>query len=626
LARNHAIQRLRRAFILGLGFLALVVIAAQYVAMKVPADSATYVHIVNLASRQRMLCEQITKTALMIHDGSLVAETRARSELDQALGTFARTHHALRHGDPEQGLPGNNSLLVESRFAEIDRWFRDVVSSGEVLLAEPRASGDARLLLPVLLEADLRFDPLMEGIVAAYEQETAAQVKTFRNLETLILTLTFLSLGGIALGVIRPVIRSVENEMQRRLRAQAKLRDQADELREAAETAQAAVRAKARFLASMSHEMRTPLNGVVGMAQVLEETNLDQEQREGLEVIKNSSQALLALISDILDLAKIEAGHLEIEKVDFDLHELVGKAARIVEPVIGVKGVQLRTEIESGVPRYVLGDPTRIRQVLLNLLSNATKFTVEGSVTIRLWHRPAASAGCELIRFEVADTGIGISEEQKERIFQPFTQADDSTTRRFGGTGLGLAISGQLVERMGGRLGCDSQPGEGSIFHFELELAMGDGTKANQEPAARVAVAAGDEVRPLDILLVDDLPLNRLVARKMLQAMGHTVWEAEDGLEAVSAFQERKFDLILMDMEMPKLDGIGATALIRELEEEGSWTPVIALTANALAGDRERILAEGLDDYLAKPIQREKLVETLARFSAGISAPQGAGS
>ncbi len=618
---DHSIPRLRLALRFGLSFIALVVIAAQLIAVKVPADSVVYVHIVNLASRQRMLCQRITKTALMIHDGSAAPKGQAREELDSALGEFARTHHALRHGDPEIGLPGKNSTPIKARFEDIDRWFRDVSSAGEGLLAEAEASPNARRLLGVLLEAEPQFISRMEAIVGAYEQETAAGLKNFRNLENVILTVTFLSLVGIALGVIGPMIRNVASEMQSRQKAEAKLREQAEELRRTASAAEAAMRAKARFLASMSHEMRTPLNGVVGMAQVMEETDLSEEQRASLDVIQSSSQVLLALISDVLDLAKIEADRLELESVDFDLHDLVEQTLRIVEPAVKSQDLEIYSEISSGTPRQVVGDPTRVEQVLLNLLSNAVKFTSDGHVVLRATSREGNSSERSTVRFEVTDTGIGIGPDQKARIFQPFTQADESTTRRFGGTGLGLAISCHLVERMGGVLDVDSKPGEGSTFHFEIEFEVAEQNKATPEPTV---MATLEDIPPLSLLLVDDVALNRLVARKMLEIHGHHVDEVEDGLEAVAAVEKTAYDVVLMDLEMPRLDGLKATARIRELDSDRALTPIIALTANGLAGDRERVLSAGFDDYLSKPIKRSSLVKALARVTADRLTPSGA--
>lgn len=621
MATDHSVSRLRLALRLGLGFMALVVIIAQIIAAKVPADSVVSVHIVHLASRQQMLCQRITLSALQIHDGSAVPKAKAREELDAALGEFARTHHALSHGDPEIGLPGDNSPEINQLLANIERWFRDVSSAGEALLAEDEASPAAERLLQVLLEAEPQFSSRMKAIVETYEQETAASMKRFRDLENVILALTFLSLVALALGVLRPMIKNVENEMQSRRRAENKLTVQAEELRLAAEKAEAAVRAKSRFLSSMSHEMRTPLNGVVGMAQVMEDTDLDEEQRGGLAVIKSSSLVLLALISDVLDLGKIEAGRLDLEKIAFDLPDLVKKTLQIVEPAAGAKSLEISLELAAGTPQHVLGDSTRLQQVILNLLSNAVKFTSEGGIALRVKACEGPDPRLARVRFEVSDSGIGISPEQEQRIFRSFTQADESTTRKYGGTGLGLAISRHLVERMGGALAVDSQPGEGSTFHFEIELPLA-------ESAPHLAESPEEPVREdtpsLEVLVVDDIALNRLVARKLLEKLGHQVEEAADGIEAVEAVQKKAYNVVFMDLEMPRLDGLQATGRIRQLDGDRAQTPIIALTAKGLAGDREKALASGCDDYLSKPIHRSALVQALGRITANLQTPSGA--
>lgn len=611
MSRDFAIQRLRRTFVFGLAVITCVVIAAQVVVGRAPSNSAVDVHVMNLAGRQCALAHRIVKSALSIHDGSTVDPDRARADLDGALGEFARSHHALRHGDPDYGLPAPGSDELVAAFGEVAPGFRDLLSSGEALLAESKGSPAAPRLLDVLIAAEGDFVPMMERVVSIYENDAAARVREFHRLETIIIAATFFSLLGIALGVILPVLRGVETEIEGRTRAEERLRDQTVQLRRAADAAETAARAKSRFLASMSHEMRTPLNGIVGMAQVLEDSDLAGEQRANLEVIQDSSRALLALISDVLDLAKIDADRLEFEAVAFDLHELVHQTVGIVEASVRTKGLDLRVERDDAVPRVVTGDPTRLRQVLLNLLANAVKFTERGHVALQVRAFPGTQTDAPAIRFAIEDTGIGIHPAQVERLFEPFTQVDDSTTRRFGGTGLGLAISHRLVAGMGGRLEADSALGEGSTFHFTLPLPIGRAARtADASPATGVSPAP-EIARGLSILLVDDIAVNRLVARKLLEKLGHTVTEVKDGIEAVEAVASGAYDLVLMDLEMPRLDGFGATSRIRALDGDRARTPIVALTANALSGDRERTLAAGLDDYLAKPLSRTDLVRVL---------------
>ncbi len=388
-----------------------------------------------------------------------------------------------------------------------------------------------------------------------------------------------------------------------RLRVQGELVRANEELIGARDAALAASRAKSEFLANMSHEIRTPMNGVLGMADLLLTGDLPAEPRHYAETIRSSGEALLAILNDILDLSKIEAGKMEFEAVPFDPRRCVDDVAALMDGRARERGVSLTALATEAVPPRVVGDPSRLRQVLLNLVGNAVKFTKEGEVALRV-----GVAEGELL-FEVADTGIGIPEAAKSQLFDAFTQADASTSRRFGGTGLGLAISRRLVEGMGGEIGVESVEGEGTAFWFTLPLARVDG-EAEVTEAAPATV-----VRPLHLLLAEDNAVNRLVATKCVERLGHTVEAVNDGRAAVAAWQAGRFDAVLMDCQMPEMDGYQATVEIRRLEQEGAGrgTPIIALTAHAMAGDRERCLAAGMDEYVAKPLRGEELAAALAR-------------
>lgn len=502
-------------------------------------------------------------------------------------------------------------------------FYSGAIASGVATLS-PIRFGYASLLIPFLVPFAIAkfmqggmYTALAYGVLL-YIVMMLSISRTYRNGIREILELR-LSNEELArrLGTERNSIAAINEDLKRQI-AERQLAE--TRLMAAKAEAEAASLAKSQFLANISHEVRTPMNAMLGMTELLMRTPLDARQRHFAQVALESGQSLLHLIDDLLDLSRIEAGKLVLRVADFSARELLQEVVDLMTPQAAAKGLKLTQLLGPQLPEQLRGDASRLRQVLVNLISNAIKFTERGSIAVELnlVAAPAGSAFREVrLRYSVTDTGIGIPEQARRRLFKPFSQADESTTRRFGGSGLGLAICRQVVEAMSGEIGFDSQPGRGSTFWFELNLPIAEAARPREAPPAAAPPSASAKMSGR-VLIVEDNAVNRTLLAEMLVMLGLNVSMAENGVQALALLERQSFDVVLMDWHMPEIDGVEAARRIRAREAEMARPglkplTIIALTASVMPGDSEACLAAGMDGYIAKPFMFDEIVEALRR-------------
>lgn len=602
-------RRLTRYYILALSAVALLSIAGQLFVQARLVEQLGDSKLVNTAGRQRMLSQRIVKCALVLNVRPSPAEQSARAEeLRSNLDLWRRCHDELRRGDQTVGHSDGNSPEAAAVFVRLEPTFAALSTAAGRIAADPHVAHPADLA--VLLAEERPFLEGMDAVVAQYEREAQARVARLRIIESILLLLTLGTLLVEGLYVFRPAA----GQIRRSFAALVRL---GKELRTARDVAESANRAKSQFLTNVSHELRTPLHAILGAVEMAEsaaarneETPGEARTAEALELIDDSARRQLALVNDLLDLSRIEAGRLRLDDAPFDLHELLHDTAAMIRPLAEARGLRFSLDLADDLPRRIQGDPLRIGQILTNLLGNAVKFTDHGEISLRTYVRHVDD-GRE-VRFVVRDSGLGIAPDRQQAVFESFVQADEAASARQG-AGLGLAISRQLAELMHGKLEAESRLGDGSTFILSLPCAEHadfiEGCPANEIPPPNAR-------RRLHALVVDDAPAGRRVLEVMLTDLGHRTTCCADGASALDAIERERFDVVLLDVNMPDMDGRAVAAELRRREtaQTGAPAAIVFVTADATF-ETARSGDERSHPCLLKPFSRRDVERLLTRLS-----------
>ena len=587
------------------------VVSAQFLIQFSLQNQEKDATIINIAGKQRMLSQNIAKTALILNQPQSEAfgDTIRKTKLEQLLKEWERAHLGLQNGNTTLSLPGDNSPEVTRLFYQIEEHYLAIYEAGSKLL-QPQNREHKQSLIQSILFHEPNFLFGMNAIVKQYEIEANQKLARLRFIEALLALLTLVILFLEVLWIFRPAFLRIRSQRDQMRSLNADLQIAQNEAREAA-------KAKENFFSVVTHELRTPLNAIVGVSGFMKEGSLPEEQHENIEVLQSSSKHLLALINDILDLSKIEAGGLQLESIPFDLHKEVNELKQVFRLKSKQKGIYLRFYIAKDVPRYIKGDPIRLKQILTNLINNGIKFTSEGGITVNVNVEQKSGDSIDL-EFTVADTGIGIPEDKQEAIFKAFSQAESSTTRKFGGTGLGLAITRELIQKHGGEIRVESREGEGSRFLFSLSYPI----VPPEAYTEKLGIHSMKDINPerlegLRILIAEDDTMNQFVIRKLMKRWGINFQIANNGKEAIEyLMNEEPYDLLLMDFDMPEMNGSEAAIKIRSIQDPYfQQLPIIAITASAMEVVRKTLDETGMDDFIPKPFYSKDLAGIILKYT-----------